>query len=1176
MALQFILGRSGTGKTTSVLNEIREKLHNNPRHTPLVYIVPEQMTFSSEYKLAGTPDLKGMMSAQVFSFTRLAWRVLQETGGMSRKHLSSAGMNMMITKIIEEKKDELKIFQRSAGKTGFISSMEDMLIELKRYCITPEAMGEIMIEQLDDETNQVLKDKLHDLELIYREFERALFGKYINSEHYLTLLAEKISQSSYLQEAEIYIDGFFSLTPQELLVVQELLKTCKKVTVALTLDTPFRQGPPVDFHLFGMSARLYQNIYQLAVQSDIEIEQDIVMTDMHRFNLRADLEHLEKKLNVLPTVPYEGETGVTVMMAANRRVELEGIAREILKLVREQHYKWRDITVLVRNGNDYADLVKTIFQDYRIPFFIDAKETMLHHPLIELIRSSLETLQTNWRYEPVFRAIKTELLYPLKADRVAMRHNVDLLENFVLARGIKGEQWTGKERWTYHRFKGLELEDIKQNDKEIALENQVNEWKELFSKPLITLGKRCKKAKTGIEYCQALYLFLEEVGAPDHLDQLRMKAEEEGRLIEARRHDQVWKSVIDLLDQFVETMRDTKLNLKQFISILDSGLQALQFSQVPPALDQVIVANLDLSRQNDVKIAFVIGLNEGVLPMKATEEGIFTDSDRQLLNKTGIELAPDSTVRLFDEEFTAYKAFTTASEKLYVSYPLGDEEGGSLLASPYIKRIKEILPKACELYLQNEPQDDTKEQQLMYMPNESIALSYLTAVLQQQKRGYKPDDVWYSLYNYLLESNQGSTKMVLSSLHYENKARRLSSQTSKGLYGKKVKVNDIEETKMQASVSRMERYNSCAFSHFASHGLGLKERNVYRLEAPDIGELFHGALKIISDTLLKENIQWSALSQEQCHQLASAAVEQLAPKLQNQILLSSNRHHYIKRKLENVIGRASIALSEQAKHSGFTPFKLELGFGNDNESILPPYPLKLADGTDMELIGRIDRVDTAKFNDQIYVRIIDYKSSSKDVNLDEVYYGLALQMLTYLDVLIQFAPQLIGQAVSSAGMLYFYVHNPIIKANEMMDLSKLEKEIFKQFKMKGLLVDKPEILQLMDDKLIIGESSKSDIISVNFLKNGDISKTSKVASEQDFDMLRNHIHHLYKKAGNEILNGETIINPYKKKDKIPCTYCAYKSVCMFDQALEENEYRILQPKKANEVLQLIKEEGGQA
>lgn len=1163
MSLQFVLGRSGSGKTTWMLQEISNKLEVNPSCDSLVYLVPDQMTFTSEYKLVSSPKLKGMMSAQVFSFTRLAWRVLQETGGMSRTHLTSVGLNMMITKIIEEKKDELRIFQRSASKTGFVSSMEEMLVELKRYCISPEDMKTKVKEQLEQEDDQSLKDKMHDLEIIYEEFERALFGKFIDSEDYLTLLTQKIAQSRYLQQAEIYIDGFYSLTPQELLVVNELMKTCKKVTVALTLDQPFRQGPPTDFHLFGMSARLYHQIYQLALQANIEVENDYVLHTVKRFEQQASLAHLEANFNVRPAIEYEGESNVTMMVCANRRSEIEGIAREILQLVRQKKYRWHDIAVLIRNGSSYHDLMTTIFQDYRIPMFIDAKETMLHHPLIELIRSSMEIMTSNWRYEPVFRAIKTELLFPIQANKTNMRLQVDQLENYVLSRGMKGDKWTKGERWTYRRFRGLELEEKGQTDQEKTIEEEINELKQLFSEPLITLNKRCQKAKIGMEYCKALYLFLEEIKAADKLEELQIDAENKGNIVTSRQHEQAWKSVIELLDQFVETMGNTKLTLKQFSTILDSGFQAMNFAQVPPAIDQVLVANLDLSRLNDVKVAFVIGLNEGVLPMKASEEGIFSDSDRQTLNKVGIEVAPDSTVRLFDEEFAAYKAFTTASDYLYVSYPLGDEEGSSLMPSPYIKRLQEVLPTAKKVYVQNEPHEDDEEHQLLYMVNEDVALSYLTAVLQLKQRGYKVDDVWYSLYNYLVQSDQHShvVKKVVSSLFYENKARRLSSDTSKQLYGKQ----------MKASVSRMEKYNSCAFSHFASHGLQLKERKIYRLEAPDIGEMFHGALKIISDTLLQRNISWAALTKDESQRLASIAVNQLAPKLQNQILLSTNRHYYIKRKLEHVISRASMVLSEQAKHSGFAPIKLELDFGFNSVDSLPPLTFTLANGTKMELIGRIDRVDKAEWNNQVYVRIVDYKSSSKDISLDEVYYGLALQMLTYLDVLITHAQSLTGTSAIPAGMLYFHVHNPIIKASAMMDVDKIEEEIFKQFKMKGLLLGDQDVLHLMDDHLIVGESSKSNIISASFLKNGSIAKASKVASEQDFAALRNHIHHVYEQAGNEIMDGQTIINPYKLKDRIPCTFCSYKSVCMFDSALEENQYRILQPKKPEEVLSIIKE-----
>ncbi|WP_019240415.1 MULTISPECIES: helicase-exonuclease AddAB subunit AddB [Bacillus] len=1159
MSLQFIMGRAGTGKTSWIMNEIKSKLIENPGRNPIIYLVPDQMTFLSEYKIASDEELQGMISAQVFSFTRLAWRVLQETGGMSRTHLTSTGINMMITKIIEEKKDELKLFQRSASKTGFVSSMEEMLIEFKRFCISPEQLKETIHEKITQEDEHSFKDKLHDLEIIYSEFERALFGKYIDSEDYLTLLAEKISDSSYLKEAEIYIDGFFSLTPQELLVVQELLQNCKKVTISLTLDQSFRQGPPHEFYLFGMSARLYHTIYQLAIQSQIEINEDIILKEVWRFQDNTSLAHLENNFNIRPAIEYKGDSDVTVITASNRRSEIEAVAREIAYLVRTKECRWKDIALLVRNGQAYHDLIVTIFQDYQIPNFIDGKETMLHHPLIELIRSSLEIIHTNWRYEPVFRAIKTELLYPLGANKTALRVQVDQLENYVLSRGIKGDAWTKKDRWKYRRFRGLELEEKGQTDQEKAIENELNDLKVLFSEPLNRLNKRCQKAKTGLDYCKAIFLYLEEIAAPEKLEQLQIKAEEKGDVLTSRHHDQAWKSVVDLLDQFVETMGGTTLTTKQFATIIDSGLQAMNFSQVPPAIDQVLVANLDLSRLTDIKAAFVIGLNEGVLPMKANEEGILSDSDRQTLNKLGMEVAPNSTVRLLDEEFVAYKAFTTASEKLYVSYPLGDEEGGSLLPSPYIKRIREVIANVNEKYALNEPSVETEEEQLLYMVNKDVALSYLTSMLQMKKRGYHVDNIWFSLYNDLLDSKKYQVQHVLSSIFYENIARKLSSDTSKQLYG----------THMKASVSRMEKYNSCAFSHFASHGLKLKERQIYRLEAPDIGELFHGALKIISDKLQQQNISWSALTKAECQRLANIAVEQLAPRLQNQILLSTNRHHYIKRKLENVISRASMVLSEQAKHSGFAPIKLELGFGFGDEGGLPPLTFTLANGVKMELVGRIDRVDKAVHGKEVFVRIIDYKSSTKDVNLDEVYYGLALQMLTYLDVIVSYASQLVGTNAHPAGMLYFHVHNPIIKANEMMDFDKIEKEIFKQFKMKGLLLENQDVLQLMDDHLIIGESSKSDIISASFLKNGNIGKTSKVASEEDFKLLRTHVHTIYEKAGNEIMDGHTIINPYKLKDRIPCTFCSYKSVCMFDSALEENQYRVLQPKKANEVMSSI-------
>lgn len=1161
VSLRFITGRSGTGKTSVMLDEIRNKLQDDPGGNPLIYLVPDQMTFLSEYKLTSTPGLGGMIRAQVFSFSRLAWRVLQDTGGMSRMHLDSTGVNMLIRKIIEDKKENLALFRRSADKQGFIAQIEDILTEFKRYCLNPNEIKEYAARKQGGDS-KALQDKLHDLELIYQAFEDELIGKYLDSEDYFTLLAEKLGESDYIADAEIYIDGFYSFTPQELQIVAQLMKLSRNVTIALSADKPYKLGPPDNLSLFRQTGSTYYSVYQAAAGMGIDIEEDLHLNEGVRFKQSPGLLHLESNFNIRPAAPFYEHGNITIAQAVNRRAEAEGTARAILELVRDKKYRWRDISILIRNGQAYHDIIQTVFRDYHIPIFIDSKKSMLNHPLIELIRSTLEILITNWRYEPVFRAIKTELLFPLKNSNHEMREQVDRLENYVLSRGIKGNKWTSKDRWHYRRIRGLELEERMQTDKEMQQEEELNGLKQIFTEPVLRLARRLKRAEDGREFCEALYLYLEELHIPEKLEKLKGESEEEGDLVSAREHEQSWDAVVDLLDQFVEILGDEKITIKQFSAILESGMDTMKFSIVPPAIDQVLVANLDLSRLDSVKAAFVIGLNEGVLPGKAASDGIFSDSERENLTANGLEVAPGSKIRLLDEEFTAYKAFTTPSHDLYLSYPMADEEGKALLPSSYIKRVKDAVPKVSEMVYMNDPSDLDADTQAGFAANYDVALSYLTAQLQLQKRGYPIEPLWWDVYNAYMDDSKVKPRAVrvLSSLFYQNKVKTLNEDTSKKLYGDSI----------LASVSRMEMYNSCAFSHFAAHGLKLQDRKIYRLDAPDIGEMFHAALKLISEHLYQNHIAWSSLTKEQCLQLAKAAVENLAPKLQNQILLSSNRHHYLRRKLENVIGRASIVLSEHAKASGFSPIGLELGFGRNAE--LPPLSFTLKNGTKMELIGRIDRVDKAEEDNGTYLRVLDYKSSEKELNMSEVYYGLSLQMLTYLDIIITHSRSLIGKEASPAGVLYFHVHNPVVKSSGMLGLDEIEEAILKNFKMKGLVLGDPNVVQLMDKNLEIGVNGSSDIIPAGFKKDGTLQSVSKVASSEEFRMLNRHVRNVYQSAGDGITGGKVDIAPYKLKEKTPCTFCSFKTVCQFDQSLEDNEFRILLPRKQEDVLSLLREE----
>lgn len=1136
----------------------------DPSGTPVIYLVPEQMTFQSEYKLIRSKGVKGMMRAQVYSFTRLAWRVLQETGGMARYHLKQTGIHVLLTKIVEHEKEHLKVFAKSAEASGFIQQLEEMLTEFKRYTITPEllkaqreallAKGELVPQEV------LLADKLHDLYLVLGRLETELAGRYVDSEDYLRLLAEKVPYAHQLRETEIYVDGFHSFTPQERLVLQALMSTSRRVTVALTLDQVYEQ-PPHELDLFHLTGTTCHQLLQAAREVGCEVETPVLLSAGSRFANTA-LAHVEAYYDSRPAVPYHGSDKVHLLAAVNRRAEVEGVAREIVRLVRDEHYRWRDFAILLRNSEDYQPLIETIFEDYEIPVFLDQKRSMLNHPLVELIRSSLDVICGNWRYEAVFRCLKTELLFPVHADRKTMREAVDRLENVALAYGIQGERWYRAEPWRYRRQATLDGRQQPPTEEERRIEEEVNALRLQLVQHLRCLQQEMDQAVTIRERCTALYRFLEDLDVPRKIEILRDEVLEQGDLEKAREHEQVWGAVVDLLDQIVEMTGEERVSFDLFRKMMETGLESMRFSLVPPAMDQVLVANMERSRYSDVKCTFILGVNDGIIPAKPQERGIISEEERARLLDRGMELAPGSRQQLLDEQFLIYLALASPSERLYLSYPLADEEGQALLPSVLIKRIQDLLPDIEERLITGEPNEEGVEQQRLFITNPSKALSYLAYQLQAAKRGYPLHPLWWDVYNWFIENTEWreQARRILASLFYRNEAKALDKEISRSLYG----------TRLKLSVSRMEKFQSCPFSQFVAYGLKLGERQIYRLEAPDIGQLFHAALKMMADELRQQGKDWADLSREECEQLAREMVERLAPTIQREILFSTNRYQYMKNKLQKVVGRASVILSEHAKRSGFSPVGLEIGFGP--RETLPPLTFTLKNGITMEVIGRIDRVDRAEGSGGVLLRIIDYKSSQKGLNLADVYFGLALQMLTYLDVVLTHAKTWLGTEALPAGVLYFHVHNPLIQAKGMLPQDEIERELFKKFKMKGLLLADTEAVQLMDTSL---ESGYSQMIPVGLKKDGGFYSNSSVISQEDFEHVRTFVRRKMTEIGERLTEGEIAIHPYKLKQNTPCTWCEYRPVCQFDPSLETNAYRVLTAERGDDILHKMRSEGGE-
>lgn len=1160
MGLRFLLGRAGSGKSGRSLDEIKAMLVEEPRGPAIFYIVPDQMTFQQEYALFNDEDVQGSIRAQVVSFSRLAWRVLQETGGGTKQFISSVGIQMLLRKIIEEKDTGWQVFQKAMKKQGFLDNLENMITEFKRYQITPE-MLQLQMKELGESAHldpgeKSLTSKLDDLSYVYEKLVIALHDKYVDAEDQLQLLADKISETTLLEDAEIYFDGFHRFTPQELHVIDVLMKKCKRVTVALNMNKPHEEDIS-ELDLFYQTTETYETLKEMAQESQIKIEEDVVMDQANgRFKERPYFDHLERYFDVRPAPEFTDEAPLQIVEAVHPRAEVEGVAQEVLRLAREEGYRFRDMAIFIRETDEYHDLIATIFEDYDIPVFIDERRTMLNHSLIELLRSLFDIVESNWRYDAVFRLLKTGFI-PATDQEYPLTHDaIDELENYVLEYGIRSrERWFGTEEWKFQRFRGFD--EAVQTDAEIETQRRINRYRAQVKQALQPFDEQIRQDATIHDLCKTTYVLLEELEIPVQLEQMREQYDEQGENEKGREQEQVWDAVVQLFDEMVEMAGEETISLATFRVTLEAGFESLKYAHVPPSIDHVIVGTIDRSRISGMKCSFLLGVNEGVWPMNPPVEGIINEQERGILAVHGLQLAESNRRKLLDDWFYMYIAFTSAQDYLWVSYLLADESGKAKMPSQLIKRLKDMFPASSTPVLLQDPDDLFEADRFITTPFKTR--SALTAQLARYQNGYPIQPIWHHVLDWYIRnhSKYEATYIVLQSLYYQNTPVNLSKETVEKLYPKKIDM----------SVSRLETYYRSSYQHFAQYTLGLKERKTYKLEAPDIGLLFHEALKKITEWIQEEGKELASLNKVDANKYANKAVSKLGGILQHQILRSSNRNQYIQTKLQEVIARTVFILSEQAKQSEFAPIGLELGFGKDQT--LPPITIPLPNGFELSLRGQIDRVDRADHHEELLLRIIDYKSGATGLDLVEVYYGLALQMLTYLNVVLAHSEQWLGIKATPAGILYFHVHNPMISTNEQMQAEDISDEILKKYKMQGLVLSNEEVVNMMDTSLEVGSSP---IIPVGMKKNGGFNAYSKVADKETFQILQSHIKKLIIQAGVDITSGRVDLNPFQYKTKTGNQWDPYLSVSQFDPSLKENKYRMLRNMTDEEVLQKMKQE----
>lgn len=1149
MSLRLVLGRAGTGKTAYCMEAIRQRLRQSPEGPALLLLVPEQATFQAEHALLAH-GLAGTMRAQVVGFRRLAYRVLEETGGAAKLPVTDLGKRIILRHLMDQVKDRLRVFRRCADQYGFVDAVANAITELKTYCITPTVLADRLPAVARQD--QLLADKLQDLLLLYQELEKFLQPRYTNPDDVLTLLAAKIPQTTLLRQAEVWVDGFTSFTPQEYAVLRAIMAVAKELTVTLCLDGRHPDAHRDETALFHTMWETRARLLQLAQEGGITVAPTVVLRDSPPARFRNPaLVHLERCLYTRRREQYsQGNPDIRIVAAVNPRAEVEGVAREMLRLARERGWRWRDMAVVVRDVAAYDELIRGVFADYDLPFFIDRRRDMAHHPLLELIRAALEIVIKNWAYEPVFRFLKTDLV-PLSRDKV------DRLENYVLAHGLKGSRWTDSQPWLYQRRGDLTQEAIEDGAqrRELAYINAIRRRVVRLLTPFI---QEVKSSTDVAGITTALYNLLQRLQVPRTLTEWAQASQQAGRLDEALAHGQIWQGVMDVFDQMVEAFGRDALSLEAYANVLDAGLSNLHLGLIPPGLDQVFVSSLSRSRLPEVKAAFVLGVNDGVLPARCSDDGLFSDAERIHLEQTGMVLAPGPRRRLFIEQYLAYVAFTRASTYLWVSYPLADGSGQALQPSYLVRQITAWFPSLSVELLPGEPTGEGDERFVVH-PRRS--LSFLAARLRALKNGQSVAPVWWQVYNWARQepSLVPPLRNIIAGLLHANRESPLPRSVSRALYGPVIR----------ASISKLEKYRACPFAHFLAYGLRLQERVVFKLAAPDLGQLFHAALQLIGDWLQRQGRDWGSLSQAECFTLAGKAVDELVPRLASAILASTSRHRYLTGKLRRVTARAVWTLARHAQNGYFRPLALEYSFGD--EKTAPGLKVILSDGTIMVIGGRIDRIDGVVRNDGVWLRVIDYKSGTAGLSLAEVYHGLKLQLLTYLKAALAQAPALCGGLTARpAGILYFPVKDPLVKSTGPLTPDQAEREILRQLKMSGFVVAEPAVVRCMDKEI----NGRSELIAVGLKKDGTFYKDAPVLTDAQFAALFTHLEKIFAATGEDIISGQVAIRPYKMGRDTPCTYCPYHAVCRFDRSRPENRYRLIPSEPDAEVLQRIMQEEG--
>lgn len=1138
MALQFIFGGAGAGKSYYLYNKIIQQSIENPKKQYLI-LVPEQFTMQTQKELVTMHPRKGIRNIDVLSFERLAFRVLTEMGESQRTLLEETGKSMVLRRVAQEKKKELKILGAKMDKQGYVSQMKSMVSELRQYEISTEDLEDVL-EDLS--SSPELYYKLQDIKTLYQGFFDYLEGSFITQEEVLDAMGRVAPQSKKLKDSVLVLDGYTGFTPIQLQLLETLLEICEEVYVTVTIaagEDPYKMGSPHE--LFYLSKQTVASLLRIAKDKKISWKEYWIPEGkgeyQGRFKDNPPMAFLEKNVFRYRRKKYpKQQDAVQIYEAQNPASEMEMTAGEIRRLVRTKGYRYRDFAVITGDMQVYAPAAARAFARYEIPCFIDEKHSVFLNPFVEYLRAAVDMIVENFSYESVFRMLRCGL-NDISAEEA------DRLENYVIAMGIRGfSRW--QQEWV-RSYRGENSEECVQIDKIRA--SLVEKWEPFY--------KKMKTPDASVRtYTEALYQYITANKIQEKLKEFTKNFEAEGNLSLVKEYSQIYEIVMNLLDKLVEILGDKKVRIREFKEILEAGLSEAKVGIIPPTSDQVLVGDMERTRLKDIKIVFFVGVNEGKIPKEQQAGKLLSDLNREelkgSLKERGLSLAPTAKENLYTQKFYLYLNLTKPSERIYLSYSRLSSNGEAMSPSFLVAQIQKLFPDAVREW-------DVP----LFAESKYGALDRLSEEMRKQDRTSPVFEELMSWFTSQKEYRELVNKLI-DAAYYVNPQESISKGVAEALYG----------TELSNSASRLEQFAKCACSHFLSYGLMLRERVRYEFSMADMGTLLHNSLDLFARKVREQGKSWVDLEDEERDTLAEDCVTEVVEKSGETILLSSARNAYTINRVKRMVKRSVWALQKQLKQGEFYPALTEWAFGEKDN--IDSLNFDLESGQKLHLKGRIDRIDVCQDKENhLYVKVIDYKSGTTQLDLIKLYYGLQIQLVLYLNAALELEKKRFpDKFVQPAGVFYYNTKDPILNKEDVKNPENPQEEILKKLKMDGICSAEPEILQKLDKNLAAGKNVESFAVPVKYTAKGTFSSNSKVANQEEFAIMMDYVQDKAKKIGREILKGNTSVNPFERQKENACEYCPYKEVCGFDEKLPGYGYRRLENYKSEELWRLMKDE----